>query len=120
VKTRRYILAVGLASSEVGGLMALHTVVAPVTGSASWSGTFDVVLIIGLGTWLWLKRSLTAALLIFVLVAAEYCYLAISYGRSNTWLATYLCLFLVAVSIHVQGRKKVGSGGVRMLRSDRE
>ncbi len=41
--------------------------------------------------------------LVLALVAGEYCCLAVTSGRSSTWLATYLCLFLVGISVH--GRK---------------
>lgn len=80
-------------------IIAVATSVLPF--SAVW---FGALLFTGLGGWLWWKRSIVAAWLMLGLVAFEYWDVAVTYGRSNTWLVTYLCLFLVALCVH--GRKR--------------
>lgn len=102
----RYIMVAGLAAAEVGALMTLQTLIAVATGvlgggtALGWTPVPDIFLFVALGAWFWWRRTVVAAGLMLALVAGEYCYLAVTSGRSNTWLATYLCLFLVGISIH--------------------
>jgi len=70
--------------------------------SAAW---LDILLFISIGGWLWWRKTLVAAGLMLALVVFEYWWLAVRFGRSNTWLATYLCLFLMAVSVHIREPK---------------
>jgi hypothetical protein len=102
----QYILAAGLAASEVGGLMMVFGIIG-LPGVKSWSILADVVLLLGLGVWLWWRRSPIAAGLMLALVAFEYWSLANTSGSSNSWLTSYLVLFLVAFAAHMRSPKRL-------------
>src|SRR5207245_10737224 len=102
----RYLIAAGLAASEVGALMMILAIIGLATGVKSWGILADILLLVGLGTWLWWRKSVVAAGLILALVVFEYSYLAYdasTSGKSNSWLSTYLILFVAAFAAH--GRK---------------
>jgi hypothetical protein len=104
MNAKRYVVAAGLAASEVGALMALQTIIALLTGAEKVvaASVVDVLLLAGLGVWLWWRRSPVPAGLVLALIALEYWYLASTTGRGNTWLVTYLVVFLIALSVHAQ------------------
>jgi hypothetical protein len=114
-KAGRYVMVAGLAAAEVGALMTLQTILAVAVGvlgggpALGWTPVPDILLFVALGTWFWWRRSLSAAGLMLALVAGEYCYLAVTSGRSNTWLTTYLCLFLIGISVHGWKAKETSS-----------
>jgi len=103
----RYILAAGFAASEVAALMVFFGIIGFFTGAKSAGILFDAFLIAALGAWLWWKRSVIAASVMFLSVLFEYCYLAYATGQSNTWLTTYVTLFLIGFVAHVQRQPKV-------------
>jgi len=105
----RYIIAAGLAASEVGGLMMIFGVIGLAAGRKSWAILVDVLLLAGLAAWLWWRRSLVAAGLTLAFVAYEYGYLAYVSGGSNSWLTTYLVLFVVALAAHARKPKPTGA-----------
>ena len=88
--------------------MMVFGIIGLATGVKSWSILVDVVLLLGLGVWLWWRRSRVAAGLMLALVAFEYWSLAdkaVTSGASNSWLTSYLVLFLVAFAAHVRSPK---------------
>src|SRR5437879_3657424 len=105
----QYILAAGFAASEVGGLMMVWGIIGLATGVMSWGILVDVVLLLGLGVWLWWRKSPVAAGLMLALVAFEYSSLAnkaATSGASNSWLTSYLVLFAVAFAAHMRSPKR--------------
>jgi len=106
----QYILAAGLAASEVGGLMMIFGIIGLVTGVKSWAILVDVLLLLGLGAWLWWKRSPVAAGFMLALVGYESGFLAYNAstsGTSNSWLSSYLVLFIVAFAAHMRSPKRL-------------
>ena len=114
---KRYVLVAGYASSEVGALMATLSFIAVATGAKPALIMIDVVLLAGLGFWLWWRKSLVAAALTLALVAYEYLFLALS-RPGSTWLRTYPILFLVALLAHGRRRRYPPRGAVSMETSD--
>jgi hypothetical protein len=97
---RRYVLAAGYAASEVGALMAVVSVIGLATGATSWMSIRIILPLVGLGIWLWWRRSPVAAVLMLALVGFEYWQLAVSRPDSS-WVRTfYPILFLVALVAH--------------------
>jgi len=85
-----------------------------VTGVKSWAILVDVLLLLGLGAWLWWKRSPVAAGFMLALVGYESGFLAYNAstsGKTNSWLSSYLVLFIVAFAAHISKTK--GAPGQR-------
>ena len=106
---RRYVLAPGLAASEVGALMMIWSIIALVSGWKSWGVSVDILLFAVIGAWLWWKKSTLAAGLMLALVGFEYGFLvynAIASGKGSTWLVAYPVMFLFALSAHTRRPKE--------------
>jgi hypothetical protein len=107
---KRYVIAAGLAASEVGALMIVLSIIGLVAGAKSPRTLVDVLLLAGFSAWLWWRRSLIAAGFMLAMVVFEYSYLAyntVTSATDNSWLTIYLILFLVAFFTHARKPKEV-------------
>jgi hypothetical protein len=101
---RRYVVAAGLAASEILALQRLVIVGAHIvwgSGDHILSLGPDLLLLVGLGTWLWWRKDLISASFMLAYAAAFECSVALT---TNAPLFIYLLLFVGAFMAHAQSR----------------
>jgi len=109
----RWYMAVAYAASEVGGLMAFLWIISLLPGVRGLGILVDVAGVVGLGAWLWWRKSRVAATLVIALVSYEYAYLWLNSSGTTIWAWIYPVLFLAAVAAH--GRKPKTPKPERMM-----
>jgi hypothetical protein len=103
---RRYVIVAGLAASEILALQMFVIVSAHIVFRPSDPVLFtfgsDLLLLAGLGTWLWWRKDLVSAA--SVLVYAAVCQYGVVLSSTIVPLSTYLLLFVGAFVAHAQDK----------------